>query len=147
MLQVSATTSGSVVYNDIAALASALPSQYWTNPTTAWMMHPATIDSLRQLKDSGGLPLFLEIGSKDGYSIGNIFGHPVIPNPYMSVSGSGNYSVYLAEWERFFTIADHEEMSIKLTEQTSVGNIVFYGEKRVCSTIRDVFAGVRLYGA
>ena len=144
MLQVSATTSGSVVYNDIAALASALPSQYWNLPSTAWMMHPTTIAALRDLKDSGGLPLFLEIGSKDGYSIGNIFGHPVIPNPYMNQLGSGGYPIYLAAWDRFVTIADNEEMSIKRLEQYAPGFVTLFCEKRVVSTIRDVYAGVRL---
>jgi HK97 family phage major capsid protein len=64
----------------------------------------------------------------------------------MSVTGAGNYPVYLAEWERFFTIADREELTIQMLEQTQAGFITFYGEKRVCSTIRDVFAGVRLVG-
>ena len=59
---------------------------------------------------------------------------------------AGNYPVYLAEWERFVTIADRQEMSIQLLEQTQAGFITFFGEKRVASTIRDVFAGVRLVG-
>jgi HK97 family phage major capsid protein len=64
----------------------------------------------------------------------------------MSVTGAGTYPVYLAEWERFVSIADREEMSIQLLEQTQAGFITFFGEKRVASTIRDVFAGVRLVG-
>lgn len=146
MYQVQQASPTSIAYNDLAALASALPSQYWNDPSTAWMMHPATILQLRELKDSGGLPLFLEIGDKDGYSIGNIFGHPVIPNPYMQVAGSGNYPVYLAAWQRFVTIADNEEMSIKRLDQYQPGFINLFCEKRTVSTIRDVFAGVRLVG-
>ena len=46
-----------------------------------------------------------------------------------------------------FRSADNEEMKIQLLEQSQVGFISFYAEKRVCSTIRDVFAGVRLVGA
>ena len=134
----------SIAYNDIVALQNALPAQYWNLPSTAWQMHPSTIMALRELKDSGGLPLFLDIGEKEGYSIGNIFGHPVIPNPYMDQIGSGNFPIYLAAWERFVTIADVEEMSIQRLDQTQPGFINIYAEKRVCSTIRDVFAGVRL---
>lgn len=140
----SSATSNTIVYNDIAALNAALPSQYYSLPTCAWMMHPATIAYLRELKDSGGLPLFLEIGQKDGSSIGNIFGHPVIPNPYMDQIGAGNIPIYLAAWERFMTVADHEEMSFQFFDQTAPGFITMYAEKRMCSTIRDVFAGVRL---
>ena len=64
----------------------------------------------------------------------------------MDQVGSGKYPVYLAAWQRFVTIADNEMMSIKRLEQTAPGYITLYCEKRVCSTIRDVFAGVRLAG-
>jgi len=146
MLQVQQGSSSALVYNDIANLSTALPPQYWNDPSTAWMMHPTTINALRELKDSNGLPLFLEVGDKDGYSVGNIFGHPVIPNPYMDIIGSGFYPVYLAAWQQFVTIADNEEMSIKRLEQYAPGFITLFAEKRTVSTIRNVFAGVRLYG-
>lgn len=142
--QVTMGSNSAFAYNDIANLAAALPAQYWNNPSTAWMMHPQTIQALRELKDNGGLPLFLDIGETDGYSIGNIFGFPVIPNPYMSVLASGAYPVYLAAWDRFLTIADNETMKIQMLEQTAPGFVTVFAEKRVCSTIRDVFAGVRL---
>lgn len=109
-------------------------------------MHPNTVAALRKLKASSSANNFLEVGDGDGGAVVFIFGIPVCENPYMSVTGAGNYSVYLAEWERFVTIADREEMSIQLLEQTQAGFITFFCEKRVASTIRDVFAGVRLVG-
>lgn len=133
-----------IAYNDIVALQAALPPQYYNMPSTAWMMHPNTILKLRELKDTSGMPLFLELGERDGFSVGNIFGHPVIANPYMDQVGDGKFPVYLAAWERFVTIADNEEMSFKMMEQTAPGFVTLYAEKRVVSTIRDVFAGVRL---
>ncbi len=138
--------ASAISYDDLANLQGALPSQYLYKETTAWMMHPSTIQALRKLKASSSANNFIEIGDEDGGAVIYIFGHRVIPNPYMDTVGAGNYAVYLGEWDRFFTIADNDEMSIKLTEQTSVGFITFYAEKRVCSTIRDVFAGVRLVG-
>ena len=144
MLNVASGAGGAIAYNDMVALAQALPPQYHILPSTAWMMHPNTVAALRDLKDSGGLPLFLEIGQKDGFSIGNIFGHPVIQNPFMDQIGSGNNPVYLAAWERFVTIADHEEMSFQWMEQTAPGFMTLFAEKRMASTILDVFAGVRL---
>jgi HK97 family phage major capsid protein len=147
VLQVQQASGTALAYNDIANLASALPSQYWNLESTCWMMHPNTIAALRELKDLQGLPLFLEMGEKDGYSVGNIFGHPVCANPYMDEVGVGKYPVYLAAWDRFVTIADSEEMKIQRLEQTQAGFITIYAEKRVVSTIRDVFAGVRLVGA
>jgi HK97 family phage major capsid protein len=110
------------------------------------MMHPATIAALRKLKASSSSNNFLEVGDDDGGAVLYIFGHRVIPNPYMSVVGAGNYAVYLAEWNNFFTIADNEQMSIQRLDQVAPGFITFFAEKRVCSTIRDVFAGVRLVG-
>jgi HK97 family phage major capsid protein len=135
-----------LVYNDIANLASALPAQYWNFDTTCWMMHPTTIRNLRELTGgSSGLPVFLEVGDKDGSAVGNIFGHSVIANPYMDVEGGTlKYPVYLADWSRFVTIADNEEFTFKRFEQTQPGFVTLYAEKRMVSTIRDVYAGVRL---
>jgi HK97 family phage major capsid protein len=147
VLQVAQSSAAAVSYNDIMNLASALPAQYWNNPSTAWMMHPTTIKLLRELRDDQQLPVFLDIGEIDGYSIGHIAGFPVIPNPYMDIAGVGKYPVYLAAWERFVTIADNEEMKLQMMEQTAPGFVTLYAEKRTCSTVRDVFAGVRLYGA
>lgn len=146
VLQVAQASNSAVTYDDLANLQGALPAQYLYKPTTAWMMHPTTIASLRKLKASSSANNFLEVGDDDGGAVLYIFGHRVIPNPYMSVTGAGNYPVYLAEWERFFTIADREEMSIQRLDQVAPGFVTFFAEKRVVSTIRDVFAGVRLVG-
>jgi len=146
VLEVAQASATAITYNEIAELASALPSQYWNLESTCWMMHPTTIQYLRELKDDQQLPLFLDIGEKDGYAVGHIFGHPVCANPYMDEIGAGKYPIYLAAWDRFVTIADNEEMKIQRLEQTNPGYITLYCEKRVCSTIRDVYAGVRLAG-
>lgn len=147
VLEVAQASNSAVAYEDLTNLQAALPAQYLYKPTTAWMMHPSTINSLRKLKASSSNVInFVETGDDDGGALVYVFGHPVIPNPYMDVTGAGKYPVYLAEWERFFTIADREEMSIQMLEQTQAGFITFFAEKRVCSTIRDVFAGVRLVG-
>lgn len=146
VLQVAQAANTAVAYDDLANLMGALPAQYKKQPTTAWMMHPSTVQALRKLKASSSANNFLEVGDDDGGAVVNIFGTPVIENPYMDVTGAGKYPVYLAEWERFFTIADRQEMSIQMIEQAQVGFMTFFGEKRVASTIRDVFAGVRLVG-
>lgn len=135
-----AQTSGGVVYNNVVDVVNAFPSQYWSLPGNAWHILPAMIDSLRSLKDTQGLPLFLEIGDEDGAAVGRMFGFPVIPNPYLST----DFPIYLANWPRFLTIGDTEEMSIQMFEQTSPGFVTIYAEKRVVSTVRDPFAGVRM---
>jgi HK97 family phage major capsid protein len=133
-----------VTYNKIVNIANALPSQYWSLPTTAWHMTPLMIQTLRTLKDTAGLPLFLELGEAgEGGAVGSIFGWSVIPNPYLSV----DFPIYLANWDRFLTIADVEEMDIQVFEQTVAGFVTMYAEKRVASTVRDPFAGVRASAA
>lgn len=135
-----AQTVGGVTYNNIVDVVNAFPSQYWSLPGNAWYIRPSMIDSLRSLKDTQGLPLFLEIGDEDGAAVGRMFGFPVIPNPYLSTT----FPIYLANWPRFLTIGDTEEMSIQMFEQTSPGFVTLYAEKRVVSSVRDPFAGVRM---
>jgi len=148
MLQVQQTSATALDYDDIVNLCEALPPQYWTDPSTCWMMHPNTIHDLRNLQATGvnNIRLFAEVGDDDGGSVVNIFGFPVCVNPYMDTVGAGKYPVYLAAWSQFVTIADNDELKIQRLEQTQAGFITLYAEKRVCSTIRDVFAGVRLVG-
>lgn len=146
VLAVEQASNTAIAYDDLASLEAALPAQYKFKPTTCWMMHPSTISQLRKLKASSSSNNFLEVGDDDGGAVVYIFGYPVIPNPYMSTTAAGAYPVYLAEWDKFMSIADREEMSIQRLDQTAPGFITLFAEKRVCSTIRDVFAGVRLVG-
>jgi HK97 family phage major capsid protein len=132
-----------VTYNKVVNMANALPAQYWSLETTAWHISPAMIQTLRQLKDSQGLPLFLEVGDSDGAAVGRIFGWPVVPNPYLSV----DFPMYLANWNRFLTIGDTEMMNVQMYEQTQAGFVTLYAEKRMVSTVRDPFAGVRMSAA
>jgi HK97 family phage major capsid protein len=132
-----------VTYNKMTNMANALPAQYWSLESTAWHISPAMIQTLRQLKDSQGLPLFLEIGDADGAAVGRVFGWPVIPNPYLST----DFPIYLANWNRFLTIGDTEQMSVQMYEQTQAGFVTMYAEKRMVSTVRDPFAGVRMSAA
>ena len=134
-----------VTYNKIVQVANALPPQYWGLENVAWHMTPTMIQSLRELKDNNGLPLFLEMGEgmEGGAAVGSIFGWPVIPNPYLSSS----FPVYLACWSRFMQICDVEEINIQMMEQTAPGFMTMYAEKRVISTVRDPFAGARASAA
>ena len=140
-------TSGSLEMETLTAMANALPSQYWNSPTTAWMMHPSAILELRDYVHGGvgsGTYGFLETGADNAGTLTHVFGFPVIPNPYLDAIGTvGNKSVYLADWAKFTTIADVEEMSIQAMEQTAAGFVTMYAEKRMVSTVRDPFAGVR----
>ena len=72
-------------YDKIVNIANALPAQYWSLPSTAWHMTPAMIQTLRELKDTAGMPLFIDIGEpNEAGAVGSIFGWPVVPNPYLT---------------------------------------------------------------
>lgn len=141
---VGATVAG-VNKESLSAMRKALPGQYWSLPGTAWMMHPSAIDALTKSKTAGNVPFFVETGDADGGALLHVFGWPVIPNPYLDTwDGVGKISVYLANWPRFMQIVDVEEMSVQAMEQTAPGFVTLYAEKRMVSTVRDPFAGVRL---
>jgi hypothetical protein len=130
-------------YNKIVDIANALPAQYWTLPGTAWHMRPQMIQTLRQIKDSQNLPLFLEIGQSEGSAVGNVFGWPVIANSYLS----SDFPIYLANWPRFLTIGDYPQMTVQIMEQSAPGFVTLFAEKRVVSSVRDPFSGVRASAA
>jgi len=140
--------AAAVTYADITDLTRLFPAQYWNLPGTAWMMHPETIHSLRNLGPvaAPNIKQFPEVGDDDGGAVKNIFGFPVIANPYIQTTGAGKFNIYLANWPRFVTIADIEEMTIQAMEQTAPGFVTLFAEKRLVSTVRDPFAGIRLVG-
>ena len=136
--------TGGLEAETLSSMANTLPAQYWSLPGTAWMMHPTAIKTLRDYAHGGGGYSFVDIGSGEAGSLLHVYGFPVIPNPYLDPTGTvGCKSIYLANWERFMTIADVEEMTVQAMEQTSPGFVTLYAEKRMVSTVRDVFAGVR----
>ena len=139
--------AAAVSYGDITDMTRLFPAQYWSLPGTAWMMHPQTIHELRNLGTGGAaIRQFAETGDDDGGAVVNMFGFPVIANSNIETTGAGKFNIYLANWPRFVSIADVEEMTIQAMEQTSPGFITLYAEKRLVSTVRDPFAGIRLVG-
>lgn len=137
--------AAAIAYGDLTDMVRLFPPQYWNLPGTAWMMHPQTIHALRNL-GGAAIKQFPEVGDADGGAVLNIFGFPVIANSNMSTVAAGNFAVYLANWPRFVTIADVEEMTVQAMDQTAPGFITLFAEKRLVSTIRDPFAGIRLVG-
>ncbi|NDB58293.1 phage major capsid protein [bacterium] len=137
-----------VDYDTLANVANALPGQYWSSPTTAWHIHPSLISQFRQLTTTGGNTALSEIGADNAGAGLHVFGFPVIPNPYLDApTGAGKIPLVLADWGRFLTIADVEEMNVQAMEQTQPGFVTLYAEKRLVSTVRDPFAGIFLVGS
>jgi len=137
-------SASTVVVADLADIYNALPPQYLLDPTCAWMMTPTTLSIIRKLAANTGI--FLDQAGENGNNATvYLMGKPICINPYMDELGAGKYAIYFAAWNQFVTIADHEIMNIQMFDQTQPGYVTLFAEKRVCSTIRDVFAGVRSY--
>ena len=137
----------SVDLESLMDMAGALPAQYWNLPGTAWQMHPTYITALRKYAHNGatGPYSLVETGEFGEGPAVNLMGFPVIPNSNLDPTGTaGNFPVYLANWPLFMTIADVEEMTVQMMEQTTPGFVTLYAEKRLVSSVRDPFAGVRL---
>lgn len=139
-------SASAVIVNDLADIYASLPPQYLLDPSCAWMMTPATLSVIRKLAANTGI--FLDQAGEDGSNAtAYLMGKPIRINPYMDELAAGKFAIYFAAWNQFVTIADHETMDIQMFDQTQPGYVTLFAEKRVCSTIRDVFTGVRCYHA
>lgn len=144
--------AGNVTYKDMVNFIYALPQQYWT-PNAKIMMNNVFLSQVRGLVDDNGAPIFNrnEGLSVDGI-VGQLLGFDVVVNSYVdapaqaSTGSAGTtslYPAYFADWSRFHTIIDRLNMLVRRYDQTLPGYITFYGEKRLATSVRDPFAGVR----
>ena len=152
------TTNGNTVgannisYNDVINTIYALPQQYWT-PDAKFVVSPVLLNAIRALKDNNGAPIY---NRNEGLSVegivGQLLGFDVIVNKYLdtpsqtTVGSAGTnslYPMYFADWTRFHTIIDRLNMMMRRYDQSLPGFITFFGEKRLCTSVRDPNAGVR----
>lgn len=152
------TTNGNTVgaanitYQDVVNFVYALPQQYWT-PTAKFMINPVLLSQIRGLKDDNGTPIFerMHPGEADGI-VGRLLGFDVVVNKYVdnpsqATTGSAGttslYPMYFGDWQKAHTIVDRLNMMLRRYDQTAPGFITFYGEKRLCNSVRDPFSMVR----
>ena len=153
-LTTNANTVGAnnITYTDVINTIYQLPQQYWT-PNTKFMINPILLNAIRALKDSNGAPIFNrnEGLSVDGI-VGNLLGFDVVVNKYCdtpsqtSTGSAGTnslYPMYFGDFSRGHSIIDRLNMIMRRYDQTQVGFITFFGEKRLATSIRDVNAIIR----
>lgn len=144
--------ANNVTYNDLINMVYALPQQYWT-PDARWVLNPIFLNAVRALKDENGAPVWNRNEGLvvDGI-VGQLLGFDVVVNKYVDnpsqlVAGSAGtnklYPAYFADWSRFHTIIDRLNMVMRRYDQTLPGYITFFGEKRLATSVRDPFSGVR----
>jgi HK97 family phage major capsid protein len=105
------------------------------------------------LKDNNGAPIFNrnEGLSVDGI-VGSLLGFDVVVNKYcdtpsQTTSGSAGtnslFPMYFGDFTRGHAIIDRLNMIMRRYDQTSVGFITFFGEKRLATSLVDVQALIR----
>ena len=146
-------TTNSVSYKDVINFLYALPQQYWT-PDAKIMVNPFMLAAIRGLTDSNGTPVFERMSPLESTPgiVGRMAGFDVVVNKYLdtpnqtTVASAGTtslYPMYFADWSRFHTTVDRLNMVMRRYDQTLPGYITFFGEKRLATSVRDPFAGVR----
>jgi HK97 family phage major capsid protein len=152
------TTNGNTVgaanitYKDVVNFIYALPQQYWTE-SAKFVVSPVLLAQIRGLVDDNGTPVFERMSPLETNGIvGRLLGFDVVVNKYLDnpsqtttgdAGTSSLYPMYFADWSRFHTIVDRLNMVMRRYDQTLPGYITFFGEKRLATSVRDPFAGVR----
>lgn len=144
--------ANAITYKDVVNFIYQLPQQYWT-PAAKFMVSPFLLQAIRGLTDDQKAPIF---NRTEGLSVegivGQLMGFDVVVNKYLdtpsqTTSGAAGttslYPMYFADFSRFHTIVDRLNMVMRRYDQTAPGFITFYGEKRLATSVRDPFAGVR----
>jgi HK97 family phage major capsid protein len=144
-------TANNVTFQDIVNFVYALPQQYWT-PNAKFVINNTMLAAIRGLKDDNGTPVFerMHPAETDGI-VGKLLGFDVVVNSYVdapiaagaSAGTTAKYPMYFADWSRYHTIIDRLNMVMRRYDQTLPGFITFFGEKRLATSVRDPFAGVR----
>lgn len=144
--------ANAITYKDVVNFVYALPQQYWTT-SAKFMISPILLQAIRGLTDTNGAPIFNrnEGLSVDGI-VGTLLGFDVIVNKYLdtpSQTSTGTagtvskYPMFFGDWSRFHTTIDRLNMVLRQYDQTLPGYITYFGEKRLATSVRDPFAGVR----
>lgn len=153
-LTTNANTVGAsnITYKDVVNFVYALPQEYWTE-NAKFVINPILLSQIRGLTDSQGTPIFERMQPLETNGIvGRLLGFDVVVNKYVdnpSQASTGTagtnslYPMYFADWSRYHTIIDRLNMVMRRYDQTLPGFITFFGEKRLSTSIRDPFSGVR----
>ena len=144
--------AANVTYKDLINFIYALPQQYWTE-SAKFVVSPVFLAQIRGLTDNNGTPVFERMSPLETNGIvGRLLGFDVVVNKYLDnpsqtttgTAGTNSlYPAYFADWSRFHTIVDRLNMVMRRYDQTLPGYITFFGEKRLATSVRDPFAGVR----
>lgn len=151
------TTNGNTVgannisYKDVINFVYALPQQYWTE-SAKFVVSPILLQAIRGLVDTNGRPIYVDGLARTDGIVGSLLGFDVVVNKYLDTPSQlttgaagtvSKYPMFFGDWDKFYTIVDRLNMVLRRYDQTLPGFITFFGEKRLATSVRDPFAGVR----
>jgi hypothetical protein len=148
---VNTVAANSVTYKDVVNLIYSLPQQYWTE-NAKFMINPILLQGIRGLVDDQKRPIYIDGLSRTDGIVGQLLGFDVVVNKYMDTpsqltSGAAGtvskFPMVFADWSRYYTVVDRLNMIMRRYDQTLPGYITFFGEKRLATSVRDPFSGVR----
>jgi HK97 family phage major capsid protein len=128
-----------------------LPQQYWTE-SAKFVVSPILLQAIRGLVDSNGRPIYVDGLARTDGIVGSLLGFDVVVNKYLDTPSQlttgaagtvSKYPMFFGDWDKFYTIVDRLNMVLRRYDQTLPGFITFFGEKRLATSVRDPFAGVR----
>ena len=138
-------TANNITYADIINFQNSLPTQYRSS-ACCFMINPIQLQAIRGLVDDNGRPIYVDgLARPDGF-IGELLGYPVVVNQYLNQPNDNNdgrvdlFPMFFGDFNRGHCIVDRLNMILRRYDQTQVGFITFYGEKRIASSVVDPFA-------
>ena len=139
------TTANNITYQDIINFQNSLPTQYRSS-ACCFMINPIQLQAIRGLVDDNGRPIYIDgLARPDGF-IGSLLGFDVVVNQYLNQPNDNNdgrvdlFPMFFGDFNRGHCIVDRLNMILRRYDQTQVGFITFYGEKRIASSVVDPFA-------
>ena len=138
-------TANNITYADIINFQNSLPTQYRSS-ACCFMINPLELQAIRGLVDDNGRPIYIDgLARPDGF-IGTLLGFDVVVNQYLNQPNDNNdgrtdlFPMFFGDFNRGHCIVDRLNMILRRYDQTQVGFITFYGEKRIASSVVDPFA-------
>jgi hypothetical protein len=138
-------TANNITYADIINFQNSLPTQYRSS-ACCFMINPLELQAIRGLVDDNGRPIYVDgLARPDGF-IGTLLGFDVVVNQYLNPPNDNNdgrvdlFPMFFGDFNRGHCIVDRLNMILRRYDQTQVGFITFYGEKRIASSVVDPFA-------
>ena len=143
--------ANAITYKDVVNFIYGLPQQYWTE-SACFVINPILLQAIRGLTDTQGRPIYVDGLARTDGIVGQLLGFDVVVNKYCDAPSqpttgaagtTSYYPMYFGDFQKGFTIVDRLNMILRRYDQTTPGSIVFYGEKRLATSVVDPNAIIR----